>query len=79
MNFFSKGWLTGPLKCTLCNGINFSIQNDSSNKTSGCCFRCLNYKCKKKYNIRINSIYEKIPQQKLSYLQKLLNVLYVWI
>ena len=44
---FSKGWLIGPLKCTLCNGINFSIQNDTSNKTSGCCFRCLNYKCKK--------------------------------
>jgi len=45
---FSKGWLIGPLKCTLCNGINFSIQNDTSNKTSGCCFRCLNNKCKKK-------------------------------
>ena len=62
--FYSKGWLTGTLKCTLSNGINFSIQNDSNNKTSGYCFKCLNYKCKRIYNIRTNSIYEKFPQQK---------------
>ena len=44
---FSKGWLTGPLNCILCNGINISIQNNKNNKTSGYCFRCLNYKYKK--------------------------------
>ena len=74
---FSKGWLPGPLKCSLCNGINFSIQNDRNNKTSGFCFRCLNYKCKKKYNIRINSIFEKFPQQKLSLITEIIKSFYV--
>lgn len=42
------GILKGPGKCN-CNSNNFTIQKDNSNKTSNCCYRCHNYKCRKKY------------------------------
>lgn len=61
---YKKGFLKGPGKCQ-CNCENFSIQNDNSNKTSGCIFRCLNYKCRKKYSVRINSLFELFPYNSL--------------
>ena len=53
---FVDGYLPGPIKCS-CGETNFNINNDSSNHTSLCCFRCSNYKYRKKYSIRINSFY----------------------
>ena len=41
-----EGLLPGPDICS-CNSKNFSIQIDNSNKTSGCIYRCSNYKCRK--------------------------------
>lgn len=53
---YHKGYLPGPNKCTY-NNTQFTIQQDSSNKTSNCYFRFQNYKCRKKYAIRINSFF----------------------
>ena len=36
----------------------FSIQKDNQNKNTVCIFRSAYYKCRKKFNVRINSIFE---------------------
>jgi len=56
--------LKGPQKC-VCNSTVFSIQKDASNKISGICFRCSNFKCRRKYPIRINLLFSLFQFQKL--------------
>ena len=56
--------LPGLQKC-VCNSIVFSIQKVASNKTSGICFSYPNYKCRRKYPIRINCLFSLFPFQKL--------------
>ena len=69
---YAKGILPGPIKCS-CNNTYFTIQNDGNNNTSGCCFRCQNSKCRKKYPIRINSFFSKFPYQKLGVISEIIN------
>jgi len=52
-----KGLLPGPGKCQ-CQSEEFIIQKDCTDKTSGCIFRCRNNKCRKKFSVRINSLFE---------------------
>ena len=59
-----EGFLPGPIQC-ICGTKIVYIQHDSSNKTSGVCFRCSNNIYKLKYSIRINSLYAKFPQIKM--------------
>ena len=56
----SLGYLPGPGICS-CGCKKFSIQNLKQNYTSGICFRCTNSSCRKRYNIRQNSFFEKHP------------------
>ena len=51
----------------------FTIQNDAYNKTSDCIFRYTNYKCKLKYSIRINSLFDNLPNIKLSILSEIIK------
>ena len=44
----NKGILKMPNICA-CGKKQFTLQNDNSCKTSGICYRCNNYKCKKNY------------------------------
>ena len=44
-----------------CGNKYFEIYNDSHNKASEYNFRCINYKCRKKYSIRINSFFYSFP------------------
>ena len=53
--------LKGPNLCKCRNNI-FKIQKDSSYKTSGIIFRRNYYKCKNKFNIRVNSFFEKFSK-----------------
>ena len=62
---FKMGYLKGIKECK-CGSTSFTIQNDAYNKTSGCIFRYTNYKCKLKYSIRINSLFDNLPNIKLS-------------
>ena len=68
----AKRILPGTIKCS-CNNTYFTIQNDANNITSGCCFRCNNSKCRKKYSIRINSFFSKFPYQKLGVVSEIIN------
>ena len=70
-NIYPKGYLPGPGTCS-CGNKNFIIQNDSYSKTSGCIFRCSNYKCRKRYPIRINSLFAKFPNQRLDVISEIL-------
>ena len=67
-----EGLLPGPDICA-CNSKNFSIQIDKSNKTSGCIYRCSNYKCRKKFSIRTNSIYELFPFNSLKLILEIIS------
>ena len=53
-------YIPGPTECDYGNN-KFEIYNDSYNKASGCSFRCLNTKCRRKYSIRINSLFNLFP------------------
>lgn len=59
-----NGFLPGPYKYK-CNRTIFYIQHDTSSKTSGICFRCINNHSKLKYPIRMNSLFSKFPFIKL--------------
>ena len=61
---YKKNYLPGPKNC-ICGNKIFMIYKDSTNKTSGCSFRCGNYKCRRKYKILINSFYELFPNKQL--------------
>ena len=37
----------------------FTIKNYTESKTSGCCFRCINTKCRWRFQIRINSFFDR--------------------
>ena len=63
-NLFIKKIQPGPRKCTF-NSSTFTIEIDNSNQISKCCFRCINYLCRKKFHIRINSLYHEFPFFKL--------------
>ena len=58
------GYLPGPYTWC-CGNAEFRIQLDNIYKTSKICYRCSNYKCKKRYNVRINSFFEDFPQIRL--------------
>lgn len=49
-SLYEKGILPDPIKCS-CGSIYFKIYKDSHYVTSACSFRCINNKCKKKYQI----------------------------
>ena len=51
------GFLPGPIICK-CGNKNFTIQIDNSRKTSNIVWRCTNYKCRAKINIKINSFFD---------------------
>ena len=67
-----KGLLPGPELCS-CHSQNFSIQIEKSNKTSGCIYRCSNYKCRKKFSIRANSIFELFPYNSLMLISEIIS------
>ena len=69
---FKAGFLPDPGKCSYVSE-SFTIQIDDSNTTSGICFRCTNNKCRKKFSIRINSLFAKFPQIKLRDLTEVIN------
>ena len=71
-NLYIKKILPGPRKCT-CNSSTFTIQIDNSNKISKSCFLCTNYLCRKKYPIRINSLYQEFPFFKLKDITEILK------
>lgn len=58
---YKKQIIKGPKVCK-CGNKAFTIQKDASYKTSGIIFRCNSYKCKAKFNIRINSFFEKFSK-----------------
>ena len=54
---YLKGFLQGPDTCNdRCK--NFDLQAFSNNKTHGCCFRCMNNKCRKHHLIVTNSFFQ---------------------
>ena len=57
----NKGFLPGPGLCK-CGCTLFTIQKDNSQKTSKITWRCSNYKCRNKFNIRINSFFSFFPK-----------------
>ena len=68
----NKGYIKGPEKCQY-GCAKFYIQKDSSNKNTGCIFLWENYKCRKKYSVRINSIFELFPYNSLFLLAYILT------
>ena len=70
---FNEGYIPGP-KEWLCGSKTFSTQGDKANKTSGCTFRCTNNKCRRKYDIRINSFCQQFPQIKMEIIIKVLEL-----
>ena len=60
-----KGILKMPDICS-CGKNKFTLQKDNSCKTSGICYRCNNYKCKKKFSVRNNTIFANFPKLKLT-------------
>ena len=71
-NLYIKNFFLGPRKCT-CNSYTFTIQIDNSNKTSKCSFSWNNYICRKKFPIRINSMYQEFPFFKLKDITEILK------
>jgi len=57
----------------VCGNNNFEIYNDSYNKTSGCSYRCLNSKCRRKYSVRINSFYNLFPYVSLKVISEIIK------
>ena len=57
-DFILKNQIIPPNMC-ICGNKKLSLQIFKNNKTDGFCFRCLKKACKKIYNIRNNSFYEK--------------------
>ena len=55
------GYLPDPLICK-CDNKNFSFQIDNSRKTSNIVWRCTNYKCRAKINIKINSFFDNFSK-----------------
>ena len=55
-----EGFMPDPEKCK-CENKYFTIQKDNSQKTSRITWRCSNYKCRNKFNIRINSFFNYFP------------------
>ena len=69
---YVKGFLPGPIKCS-CGGTNFNIYKDSQYCISQCSFRCLNISCRKRYQIRINSLFNKFPYIRLDLISEIIN------
>jgi hypothetical protein len=67
-----KGLLPGPEQCKY-NCKIFSIQKDISSKTSQCVFRCANSKCRRKFRIRIKSLYVLFPYITLRLISEIIN------
>ena len=53
--------LKGSTLCK-CGNKTFKILKDAGYKASGIIFRCNYYKCKNKFNIRVNSFFEKFSK-----------------
>ena len=53
----NNGYLPGLTLCK-CGNDRFSIQKDNSYKTTNLVWRCTNYKCRSKKNIRFNSFFD---------------------
>ena len=69
---FDYGYLPGPISCD-CGANYFKIYSDLSYKVNGCSFRCGNNKCRKKYQITINSFYDNFTKQKLSIMSEIIK------
>ena len=69
---YDKGYLPSPIKCT-CGGTNFTIYKDSQYSTSQCSFRCLNNSSRKRYQIRINSLFNKFTYVRLDLISEVIN------
>ena len=69
---YVKGFLPGPIKSS-CGGTNFNIYKDSQYSTSQSSFRCLNNSCRKRYQIRINSLFHKFPYIRLDLISEIIN------
>ena len=64
MNIFLTNWnwyLSGPEKCD-CGNIEFLIQSNNNYNVFILIYRCSNYKCKKRFNLRINSFSDDFPR-----------------
>ena len=68
----------GPIKCS-CGATYYIIQQDSSNHTSLCAFRCPNWKCRRKFPIRINSFYASFNYIPLTVLTVVSKVIYCFL
>ena len=69
---YVKGFLPGLIKCS-CLGTNFNIYKDSQYSTNQCNFRCLNNSFRKRYQIRINSLFNKFPYIRLDLISEIIN------
>lgn len=62
----------GPINCK-CGSYNIAIYKDSTYHTSGCSFRCNNNLCRRRYPIRINSLFEKFSYIRLEIIAEIIN------
>lgn len=64
--------MPGPKKC-ICNKTQFYIYKGKYFATSICSFRCINNSCIPRFQIRINSFFEKFPYVRLDIVLELIN------
>lgn len=69
---YSKGFIPGPDTC-ICGCKNFEIQAFWNNKTHGCCFRCMNNKCRKHHPIVTNSFFAKFSYNSMKVISELIK------
>ena len=67
-----KWYLPGPGTCK-CGGNNFKIYKDPNYKLNLFSFSCSNNKCRKKFPININSVYNKLFHHKIDYISEIIK------
>ena len=71
------GYLPGPVKCDWGN-IEFRLKVVNNYKESKICYRCSNYKCKKRFNVRTNSFFAEFPQIRLLTISEVIKSILCW-
>ena len=67
-----KNYFQDPIKC-ICEGTSFVIYKDSTKQTSGYSFRCPNTLFRRRYPIRINSLFDKFAYIRLDTMTEVKN------
>ena len=71
------GHLPGPEKWD-CGNTEFRLEVDNNYKVSKICYRCSNHKCKKRFNVRINSFFSDFPQIRLLTISEVIKSILCW-